>query len=211
MNNGGFINTSNVVETVNVNINKFTGELMSEINLGDIPDLSNIDSSRPEPLADGWYQGVILEKREFTDSNGNDRVFESSDSPAQKSGRNIRLQVELTRRGDSKKFNLSTLINYNPADLTAETVAAVAQRAKENKEGAEWGDLFRPFMTLTRLGKLQKIAGVRQLQRNGDGGLDLTALFGKTAYFRVKPDSRNPQYKEVADFQDYEPKRVPVL
>jgi hypothetical protein len=187
---------------------------MSDFNLGDIPDLSGIDGfQRTEPLADGWYQGTILEKREFTDSNGNDRVFESSDTPAQRSGRNIRLQLELKRRSDNKTFNLSTLINYKPEDLTAETVAAVAQRVQENKsDGVEWGELFRPFMTLTRLGKLQKIAGVRQLQRNGDGGLDLTPLFGKTAYFRVKPDARSEgKYKEVADFQDYEPKRVPVL
>jgi hypothetical protein len=186
---------------------------MSEnFNLGDIPDLSGIEESRPEPLADGWYQGTILAKREFTDSNGNDRVFESSDTPAQRSGRNIRLQVELKRRSDGKVFNLSTLINYNPADLTAETVAAVAQRREENKNGgAEWGDLFRPFMTLTRLSKLQKIAGVRQLQRDAEGGLDLSALYGKGAYFKVRQDSRNPQYKEVADFQENEPKRVPVL
>ena len=202
---------ANSVETVNVNT--FNGELMSDnFNLGDIPDLSAIEDSRPEPLADGWYQGTILEKREFTDNNGNDRVFESSDAPAQRSGRNIRLQVELKRRSDGKTFNVSTLINYKPEDLTAETVAAIAKRRAENKEnGTEWGDLFRPFMTLTRLSKLQKIAGVRQLQRNGDGGLDLTPLFGKVAYFRVKPDSRNPIYKEVADFQDYEPKKVPVL
>jgi hypothetical protein len=186
---------------------------MSDLNLGDIPDLSGIDgNTRPEPLADGWYRGTILEKREFTDSNGNDRVFESNDTPAQRSGRNIRLQVELTRKSDGRTFNLSTLINYKPEDLTAETVAAVAKRVQENKEGtAEWGELFRPFMTLTRLGKLQKIAGVRQLQRNSEGGLDITPLFGKTAYFRVKPDSRNTQYKEVADFQDYEPKKAGVL
>lgn len=185
---------------------------MSDFNLGDIPDLSGIEESRPEPLADGWYQGTILAKREFTDNNGNERVFESSDAPAQRSGRNIRLQIELKRRSDGKVFNVSNLINYKPEDLTQETVAAVAKRRDENKaNGTEWGDLFRPFMTLTRLGKLQKIAGVRQLQRGADGGLDLTPLFGKTAYFRVKPDSRNPQYKEVADFQETEPKRVPVL
>jgi len=186
--------------------------MSSELNLGDIPDLSGIEDIRPEPLADGWYEGTIQAKREFTDSNGNDRVFESSDTPAQRSGRNIRLQVELHRRADGKNFNVSTLINYKPEDLTAETVQAIAQRREENKaSGAEWGDLFRPFMTLTRLGKLQKIAGVRQLQRNGDGGLDLTPLYGKKAFFKLRPDARNTQYKEVADFQDYEPKRVPVI
>jgi hypothetical protein len=118
----------------------------------------------------------------------------------------------LKRRTDGKTFNLSTLINYNPSDLTAETIAAIAARREENKKtGEQWGDLFRPFMSLTRLGKLQKIAGVRQLQRAEDGGLDLTALYGKTAYFKVKPDTRNDKYKEIADFQENEPKRVPVL
>lgn len=185
---------------------------MENINLLDIPDLSAIEDIRPDPLADGWYQGAFLEKREFTDNNGNDRVFESSDTPAQRSGRNIRLQIELTRRSDGKKFNVSTLINYKPEDLSAETVAAIAQRRQENKEnGTEWGDLFRPFMTLTRLGQLQKIAGVRQLQRSADGGLDLTPLFGKAAFFKLRPDQRNPQYKEVASFQVDEPKKVPVL
>ena len=141
---------------------------MTDFNLGDIPDLSGItEAPRSEPLADGWYQGTILAKREFTDSNGNDRVFESSDSPAQKAGRNIRLQIELTRRSDGRKFNVSTLVNYRAEDLSAETVSAIAQRLQEQKEsGAEWGELFRPFMTLSRLAKLQKIANVRQFQRN---------------------------------------------
>ena len=186
---------------------------MSDFNLGDIPDLSGVgDVPRSEPLSDGWYKGVILEKREFTDKNGNDRVFESNDTPAQRSGRNIRLQIELTRASDGKVFPLGTLINYQPSDLTAETVQAIAARKAENQgNGVEWGDLWRPFMALTRLGKLQKIAGVRQFQRTEDGGLDLTPLFGKVGYFRLKPDSRNAAYKEVADFQETAPKRVPVL
>lgn len=186
---------------------------MTDFNLGDIPDLSGIEDVRPDPLADGWYAGTILEKRSFTDNNGNDRVFESSDTVSQKSdSRNIRLQIELKRKSDGKVFNVSSLVNYKPSDLTAETVQAIAQRRTENKEtGAEWGDLFRPFMTLTRLGKLQKIAGVRQLKRSEDNGLDLTPLYGKKAYFKLRPDSRNAAYKEVADFQDYEPKKVAVL
>lgn len=186
---------------------------MTDFNLGDIPDLSGIDSApQGTPLQDGWYAGVILEKRAFTDKNGNDRVFESSDTPAQRSGRNIRLQIEITRKSDGKTYNISSLTNYNPEYLSAETVQAVAaQNTKVQTEGAEWGDLFRPFMTLTRLGKLQKIAGVRQLQRSTDGGLDITPLFGKKAYFKLIPDTRNPQYKEVKDFQSNEPKKVPVL
>lgn len=197
------------------NVNKVTynGESMSDFNLGDIPDLSGIGDSRPEALADGWYQGTILAKREFTDANGNDRVFESSDTPAQRSGRNIRLQVELKRRSDNRTYNFSYLLNYNPADLTPETIAAVvAHKEKNQKNGEDWGNLFRPMMTLTRLGKLQKVAGVRQLQRNDEGGLDLTPLFGKTAYFKVRPDTRSEgKYKEIGDFQENEPKRVPVL
>jgi hypothetical protein len=182
--------------------------MSSEFNLGDIPDLSGINDSGPEPFADGWYKGTILEKREFTDRNGNDRVFESSDTPAQRSGRNIRLQVVLTRK-DGRSLNIGALVNYNPADLTPETVAAVAAKVAENKgNGETMGDLFRPFMTLTRLGKLQKIAGVRQLQRTQDGGLDLAPLYGKSAYFRVKPDDRNPQYKQISDFRETEPKNV---
>jgi hypothetical protein len=204
---------SAVVETTNeTNVNNVVNEvLMSEdFNLGDIPDLSGIGDSRPEfqPFVDGWYAGTILEKREFTDKNGNDRVFESNDTPAQRSGRNIRLQVVLTRK-DGQVLNIGSLINYNPADLTAETVKAVAKRKEENAAGdAEWGDLFRSFMTLTRLGKLQKIAGVRQLQRTSDGGLDLSPLYGKSAYFRIKPDDRNAQYKQIADFQSNAPKNL---
>lgn len=188
--------------------------MSTDFNLGDIPDLSVIDDShdRPEPFADGWYQGTILDKREFTDNNGNDRVFESNDTPAQKSGRNIRLQVQLTRKNDGKQFNVSTLVNYKPEDLTSAIVTAIATRKTENKSnGVEWGDLFRPYMALMRLSKLQKIAGVRQFQKSDDGGLDITPLFGKNAYFRVKPDDRNPQYKQIADYQLEEPKRVPVL
>lgn len=184
-------------------------------NLGDIPDLSGIGDDRPDfqPFENGWYQGVILQKREFTDKNGNDRVFESGDAVSQRGdSRNIRLQVELTRASDGKKLNVSTLINYNPNDLSQETLQAVAaHKASVDKDGAEWGELFRSFMTLTRLAKLQKIAGVRQLQRSADGGLDLTPLFGKTAYFRIGDDTRNPQYKEIKDFQDYRPKRAGMV
>lgn len=182
-------------------------------NLGDIPDLSGImDDAGPAPFENGWYEGAILARREFTDSNGNDRVFESSDAPAARSGRNIRLQVAIKRQSDGRVLNTSTLINYQPEDLTAETIQAVAQRREESKDsGNQMGDLFRPFMTLTRLAKLQKIAGVRQFQRNGDGGLDLTPLYGKTAWFRLQDDSRNPQYKEVGDFRHDPPKKAKVL
>lgn len=181
--------------------------------LPDIPDLSGVvESYESTPFENGWYSGTILGKREFTDKNGNDRVFESNDAPsARGDSRNIRLQVELKRQSDGRTLNTSTLINYKPEALSAETITAVTAHNAKVKEGAEWGDLFGSFMTLTRLAKLQKIAGVRQLQRTEDGGLDLTALYGKTGYFKIKEDDRNPQYKQVADFQLDKPKRLPVF
>lgn len=187
---------------------------MSIGNLGDIPDLGSFESeSKPafEPFVDGWYKGQILAKREFTDKNGNDRVFESTDTPSAKGdSRNIRLQLLITRK-DGKTMNLSALVNYNPEDLTQDVVQKVRAQSELVKAGEQWGTLFKPYMTLTRLSALQNIAGVRQLQRNPEGGLDLNPLYGKTAYFRIKPDSRNPLYKEVDKFQVAEPKRVSVL
>lgn len=187
--------------------------MSTDLNIGDIPDLGGIEETQPEPIANGWYAGTILETRAFTDSNGNDRVFESVDQPSAKGdSRNIRLQVELTRQSDGKKVNVSTLVNYKPEALTQETVQQVAARKEQvNKGEKEWGDLFGAFMTLTRLAKLQKIAGVRQLSRGDNGGLNLTPLYGKAAYFRLKDDDRNPQYKAVADFQLDKPKKAPVL
>ena len=200
-------------ETTNSNT---TGDYanMSDFNLGDIPDLSGIgeDAATSEPFADGWYEGTIVEKREFTDSNGNDRVFPTEDAPSQKSGRNVRLQVVIKRRLDGRVLNTSTIVNYRPEDLTTETIQAVAKRHAETKaNGDNMGDLFRPFITLTRLGKLQKIAGVRQFQRNGGGGMDLTPLYNKTAYFRLGEDSRNPQYREVKDYRHDAPRKAAVL
>ena len=178
------------------------------INLGDIPDLSGIATDdRPAAFEDGWYEGTILAKREFTDSNGNDRVFESGDTAAQRSGRNIRLQVVLKRQTDGRTLNTSTLVNYQPEDLTSATIQAVAaQKEKVKDSGEQWGSLFRSYMTLNRLGTLQKIAGVRSFQRSADGSLDLTPLYGKIAYFKLGPDDRNPAYKAVKNFSDAAPK-----
>jgi hypothetical protein len=186
---------------------------MEEIMLSDIPDLSTFeDTTKPEPFVDGWYRGTILEQRQFTDANGNDRIFTSNDEPSQKGdSRNIRLQVVLKRQEDGRELNTSVLVNYRPEDLTQDTVQAVTQQMEKNKDGDQWGPLFRPFMTIQRLSTLQKVAGVRQLQRNGNGGLNLHTLFGKTLYARIAPDDRNPQYKAVVEFRDQKPKRAPVL
>lgn len=184
---------------------------MSELNLPDIPDLSGINesSASSDPLQDGWYQGTIVESRTITDQIGNERTFASSDEPSQRGdSRNIRLQVELTRKSDGRKVNLSYLLNYRPEDIAPETVQQVTTHLEKAKAGEEWGPLFRSFMTLQRLSKLQKIAGVKQLQRNGNGGLDLKPLYNKSGWFKLTPDDRNPAYKQVKDIRDTAPKAV---
>ena len=192
---------------------------MSDVigNLGDIPDLSDIlgdtDTPTSTPFEDGWYVGTILGERRFTDSNGNERVFESGDAvSARGDSRNVKLQVKIKREVDGRELNTSALINYNPTDFSQETLQAVAKRREESKDnGGQMGDLFRPFMTITRVAKLQKIAGVRAFRRNSEGGLDLTPLYNKTGYFRLSPDDRNPQYKQIADFRADAPKKAKVL
>src|SRR3990167_2282845 len=176
---------------------------MSEagLSLGDIPDLSGIDDNQPAAWEDGWYEGVIVGKRESTDAPA-----QSGDS------RNIRLQVALKRQSDGREMNLSTLINYQPEDLTQETIQKVAAQKEKVKAGDDkWGSLFRPFMSLVRLGKLQKIAGVRQLQRDDNGALNLAPLFGKRGYFKVEPDDRNSQYKQISDMREDKPRKAAVL
>ena len=180
--------------------------------LPEIPDLSGVSEAQTDQSwSDGWYEGTIIEQRSFTDSNGNDRVFETVDLPSAKGdSRNIRLQTILKRRSDGRTLGTSVQSNYRPEALTAETVQAVTARATEG--GKQMGDLFRPFLALQRLGRLQKIAGVRQLQRNGNGGLDLAPTFNKAAFFRLGPDERTGgKYREIKDFQVEPPKRGNVL
>ena len=185
-----------------------TTDTLTDFQLGDIPDLSDVQDTVSSPFSDGWYEATILAKREFTDQQGNERVFESGDEPAQRSGRNIRLQMAIKRQSDGKALNTSYLLNYQPEDLTAETVKAVLAHKEKVKEGEQWGPLFRSFMTLQRLGKLQKIAGIRQFQRNGNGGLDLHTVYGKTAYVKLVDDDRNPKYKMIKDISADRPKQV---
>ena len=179
------------------------------LQLSEIPDLSTFEGEKTsEPFLDGWYGGTILEKRVFTDSNGNDRVFESSDTPSQDgASRNIRLQVELKRQSDGRTLTTNVQTNYRPEDLTQEVIQAVNADTARAKEG-EKRTMFREFMVLNRLSILQKIAGVRQLQRNGNGGLDLTPLFGKKAYFKIGDDPRNTKYKEIKEYSEKGPKQA---
>ena len=186
---------------------------LGNLTLSDIPDLSGIsDVQTFEAWSDGWYKGTILARREFTDKTGSERVFESSDEPSQGGdSRNIRLQTEIVRQ-DGRTLNTSVLVNYRPEDLSQETIQAVVAQREQTGKDNQWGDLFRPFMTLRRLGAIQRIAGVRQLQRNGNGGLDLTPVFGKVGYFKLGPDRKNPElYKEVKDFSDKVGPKTKVL
>lgn len=188
------------------------GDIMTTLSLSDVPDFSGLDEAGAgfTPFEDGWYGGTILGTRTFQDKNGNERTFESSDTVSKKGdSRNIRLQLLLTRKSDGRTHHTSTLVNYRPEDLTQEAVQAVKARMEAAKTSGEKFQGDRTSMTLTRLGQLQKIAGVRQFQRNSEtGGLDITPIFDKTGYFRLAPDDMNPQYKAVDRFQANAPKAV---
>lgn len=161
------------------------------MNLGDVPNLDDLPQINRD-WEDGWYAGTFLEFRTFTDKNGNERLFESNDTPAQTTGRNIRLQVELKRQ-DGRIMGLGALVNYRPEDYTQETV----EQIKANPDDS---NLKRAYLALSRLKTLAMIAGGRQLQRSQNGGFVLTPLFGKTAYFRLG-QQKDSVYKEIKDFK----------
>lgn len=184
------------------------------LSLGDIPDFSGLGDESPfESFADGWYQGTILGTRTFTDKSGNERIFASVDAPSAKGdSRNIRLQVVLTRKSDGRTLHNSMLVNYRPEDLTQDAVQAVKGRMAAAKASGERFAGDRTSLALSRLSTLQQIAGVRQFQRDTEtGGLDISALYNKTAFFRLAPDDRNPLYKAVDKFQPTAPTKLPVL
>ena len=191
--------------------------MTAEFTLADVPDLSGVfeDYTGPEPWADGTYEARIERERRITDRNGNDRVFESGDSPsANGNGRNIRLQLTVTRKSDGRTLGSQFSVFYRPSDITQETVQAIIAHKESTPEGekTQWGELFGPFMTLQRLAKLQKIAGVRSFARTEEGGLDISGLYGKKVYARLGPDKRSEgKYKEVLDVSNEPPKRNPVL
>ena len=177
-----------------------------------IPDLSGLsDETQFEEWQNAWYEASILEQRSFTDKNGNDRVFASGDEPSTAGdSRNIRLQMLVKRASDGRTMNIGSLTNYRPDDLTQETVQqAIADSGKPRDE--QNPSLLRAKLTLQRLAKLQKVAGIRQFQKNGNGGLDLHSLFGKSCFVRLKEDDRNPQFKQVADIRVDRPTKAKVL
>lgn len=187
------------------------------LSLGDIPDLSGISDGGADstPFSDGWYEGVILAKREFTDRNGNDRLFESGDTPSKNGdSRNAVLQVEVTRASDKRKMNTKIGINYREVDFAPETLQAIVaakEAAKASGERPQWGSLFRSFMALKQLGQLQGVAGVKTFARNDTGGLNLAPAYGKPVFVRLAPDDQNPLYKQVADFRATKPAKAAVL
>lgn len=189
----------------------------STFSLSDVPDLSGVfeESTGPDPFIDGIYEGTVQQERRITDRNGNERVFETTDTPsASGTGRNIRLQIEIKRKSDGRTLGTSYNVFYRPDDLSAETIQKVIAHkdaAKTSGEKVEWGELFGPFMTLQKLATLQKIAGVRSFQRTAEGGLDVSAIYGKKVWATLGPDTRNPQYKEVKRLAAEAPKRQPVL
>ena len=184
--------------------------MTEELNLTDIPDLSGLGGDSgggASSWQDGWYAATILQQRSFTDRNGNDRVFESNDAPsANGDSRNIRLQIEV-RRADGQTLHTGFLVNYRHADLESNTVQAViADNAKSQDD--QDPALTRARLTLARLSKLQKVAGVRNFARTGEGSLDISAVYGKSCFVRLGEDRRNPQYKEIKDLKADTPKKV---
>ena len=184
---------------------------MDEINLGDIPDLSALsEGNSTNEWQNGWYAGTILSERSFVDRNGNERVFQSGDEPSMNGdSRNIKLQVVVTSK-EGRTIHVRYLVNYRPEDLTQTTVQTViADRDKAESE--QDPALKRASISLQRLAKLQRIGGVRAFSKTEGGGLELSALWNKNAYFKLGDDDRNPQFKNIKDVRDSRQPKVPVL
>ena len=191
----------------------------STTSLPEIPDLSGMLDEKPEPWDNGWYgTATFVPSHQFT-KDGVVTTFESTDTPSQAGdSRNISARLTIKRKSDGRAMNTVFRVNYRTIDFTAESIAAVlahkeAQKAAKaaGTDAPEWGSLFRTFSALTQIGTLQRIAGVRQFQRTSSGGLDITPLFGKSAFVRLTDDDRKPQYKKVAEVSDAAPKRANVL
>ena len=180
-------------------------DTQSQQSLPEIPDLSGMTEDKPEPWADGWYNAAVQASQTFekdgmvTTFNTEDVLSRAGDS------RNIFVRFQITRK-DGRKMQTKYLINYRTSDFTAESIAAVQARKAEVKAGGEWGPMFRTFSALTGIGTLQRIAGVRQFQRTADGGLDLSPLFTKSFFARLR-DDKEGRYKEVAAISDTAPKK----
>ena len=165
-------------------------------------DLEGIDGGgEASGFADGWYEGFFLATRSFTSKDGTARQFLSGDTPSKDgASRNIRLEVEVTRKTDGRTMNLTMLLNYRYEDLDTSTIQAV----KDGKADT------RTKLSLQRLSQLQTIAACGPLIPDGQGGIELGALYGKTAFFRLGPDNRNSAFKQIKACQLEAPKRAAV-
>ena len=166
-------------------------------------DLDGIDGGgEASGFVDGWYEGFFLHTRNFKSKDGTARTFSSGDTPSKDgASRNIRLEVEVTRKTDGRTMNLTMLLNYRYEDLDTSTIQAV----KDGKADT------RTKLSLQRLAGLQKIAACGPLISDGQGGIELGPLYGKTAYFRLGPDNRNSAFKQIKACQLEAPKRAAVL
>jgi hypothetical protein len=186
--------------------------MTDEMTLPAIPNFADVpDEPRSEPWVDGWYAGTFLAARTFTTRDGNE-VTHASEDTVSKNGdsRNITLQAQLTRRASKGEFNGRVRLNYRPAvDFTTERIARIAELNSGSKDDAT-SDEVRSRIALGQLKRLQKIAGAT-FARNGNGGLDLTPVFGKGGFFRIKDGDPNPTtgkvYKEIVEFAAEPPKK----
>lgn len=179
---------------------------VSTQSLPDLPDLSGMTEDRPEPWADGWYTATVEQSHAVT-REGMEVTYATKDVPSRDGqSRNLQIRLVVTRKSDGRTMHTKTLINYRQSDFSAETLSAVQTRKAEVKVGGEWGPMFRPFQALTSIGSLQRIAAIRQFQRTADGGFDLTPLFGKSVFVRMKDDEAG-RYKDITAISDTAPKK----
>jgi hypothetical protein len=193
----------------------FDSNEVDNLTLPEIPDLSGMIEDRPAAWEDGWYDAIVLESQTVTSRTtgavttftSEDRISKAGDS------RNLFLRVQIKRRKDGRTLvTRAKCINYRPSDFTPERVAAVIEGKTRAKEEGSWSDtdLRRSFLSMLRIGSLQRIAGVKQFQHTPEGGLDLTPLFGKPGFARLADDDQG-KYKEAAEINDTVGPKTKVL
>lgn len=187
------------------------------MHLTEVPDFSGITEDRPEAWEDGWYAARIVPTRTINSRDGNTLTFATEDTLSRGGdSRNIRLQMSLHRKSDGRALSTNHNVNYRVEDLTGEIVKAVLARkesikaAAQSGERLEWGQLFRAFMGITRLGTLQRIAGIRRFETLPQGGFDLRPLFNKACFVRLGDDDEG-KYKEIKEISDVPPKKASDL
>jgi hypothetical protein len=192
----------------------FDSNEVDNLTLPEIPDLSGITEERSAPWENGWYNAAVIESQTVTSrTTGAVTTFASEDRVSKDgTSRNLFLRVRIARLDGRTLNTRSRVINYRPSDFTPTRVAEVIEGQKQAKEEGDWADkdLFRSFMSMLRIGTLQRIAGVKQFQHTPEGGLDLTPLFGKQCFARLADDDQG-KYKEVVALSDTVGPKTKVL